>query len=164
VVTIGKVNAGTAPNIIPDTAELRGTLRALDPDTRALLAEEVKQISRKVGETYGLDVDATVHDNGSPPIVNPPEPTGWAHAAAVSLLGEKNVVPLPFLNMGGEDFAFYMERMPGCFMRIGAREPGGEVVPAHSPHFYADEGCIFVGAAILAETARCASEALAQGD
>ncbi len=163
VVTIGKVNAGTAPNIIPETAELRGTLRALDPETRALLHAEVRNIARSVGETYGLKVDATVHDNGSPPIVNPPQPTAWARAAAVALVGEANVVPLPGANMGGEDFAFYMERMPGCFLRIGAREPGGQVIPAHSPYFYAAEECIFVGAAVLAESARRASEALANG-
>ena len=163
VVTIGKVHAGTAPNIIPETAELRGTLRALDPETRALLADEVKRIAQHVADTYGLKVDAIVHDNGSPPIVNPPQPTAWARAAAESLVGAENVVPLPGANMGGEDFAFYMEKMPGCFLRIGAREPGGQVIPAHSPYFYAAEECIFVGAAVLAESARRASEALANG-
>jgi len=161
VVTIGKVNAGTAPNIIPEMAELRGTLRAQDPETRELLHDEVLHLARNVGEAYGLKVDAIVHDNGSPPIVNPPQPTAWAREASVSLLGEENVVPLPGANMGGEDFAFYMERMPGCFLRIGAREPGGQVIPAHSPYFYAAEESIFVGASVLAETARRASKALA---
>ncbi len=163
VVTIGKIQAGTAPNIIPETAELRGTLRAVDPETRALLAEEVKRIAQNIGEAYGLKVDAIVHGNGSPPIVNPPQATAWARAAAESVVGAENVVPLLGANMGGEDFAFYMERMPGCFLRIGAREPGGQVIPAHSPYFYAAEECIFVGAAILAESARRASEALANG-
>jgi hippurate hydrolase len=59
--------------------------------------------------------------------------------------------------MGGEDFGFYLERMPGCFLRIGAREPGGAWLPAHSPRFQAAEASIFVGAAVLAETARRAS-------
>ncbi len=63
--------------------------------------------------------------------------------------------------MGGEDFAHYMERIPGCFMRIGAREWGGEQIPAHSPRFHAAEESIFVGAAVLAESARVASRALA---
>jgi hippurate hydrolase len=70
------------------------------------------------------------------------------------------VVPLGTLNMGGEDFAHYMERMPGCFMRVGARERGGEPIPAHSPRFYAAEESIFVGAAVLAESARIDSRAL----
>jgi hypothetical protein len=53
-----------------------------------------------------------------------------------------------------------MERIPGCFLRIGAREVGGDVIPAHSPRFYAAEDSIFVGAAVLAESARVASRAL----
>ena len=65
--------------------------------------------------------------------------------------------------MGGEDFAFYLEQIPGCFLRIGAREPGGQIIPAHSPYFYAHESAIFTGAALLAESARVASAALAQG-
>ena len=59
--------------------------------------------------------------------------------------------------MGGEDFAYYLERMPGCFLRIGAREPGGPWLPAHSPGFTVAEESIFVGAAVLAETARRAA-------
>jgi hippurate hydrolase len=77
------------------------------------------------------------------------------------VVGEANVVPLGFLNLAGEDFAHYMEQIPGWFMRIGAREPGGVVIPAHAPTFYPAEDCLFVGAAVLAESARVASAALA---
>jgi hippurate hydrolase len=84
-----------------------------------------------------------------------------ARRAAESVVGAQNVVPLGFLNLAGEDFAHYMEKIPGCFMRIGAREPGGPVVPAHAPTFYPAEESLFVGAAVLAETARVASAALA---
>jgi metal-dependent amidase/aminoacylase/carboxypeptidase family protein len=62
--------------------------------------------------------------------------------------------------MAGEDFAYYMERIPGAFLRIGAREPGGVVTAAHTPRFFAANGSLFVGAALLAETARVASAAL----
>jgi hippurate hydrolase len=65
--------------------------------------------------------------------------------------------------MGGEDFAFYLERIPGCFLRIGARENGGERIAAHSPRFYADEWSIVVGGAVLAECARVAGERLVRG-
>jgi metal-dependent amidase/aminoacylase/carboxypeptidase family protein len=74
-----------------------------------------------------------------------------------TVLGADALVPLAGTNMGGEDFAFYLERMPGCFLRIGAREPGGPPLPAHSPQFYAAEESVFVGAAVLAETARQAT-------
>jgi len=66
-------------------------------------------------------------------------------------------VPFGTTNMGGEDFAFYLERIPGCFLRIGAREEDGERIPAHSPRFQSAEESLFIGAAVLAECARVAS-------
>jgi hippurate hydrolase len=160
VVTIGTVRAGTASNVIPERAILTGTVRAVDAPSRRLMLDEVKRIAEATAATYRLTATVTL-DLGTPPIVNPPNATAWARRAAVSLLGEQHVVPLGFLNLAGEDFAHYMERIPGCFLRIGAREPGGPVVPAHAPKFYAAEESIFVGAAVLAETARVASAELA---
>ena len=162
VLSIGSIHAGSAPNVIPERATLAGTLRATDPDTRQLLIDEVRRIAESTATAYRLRAETTI-ELGTPPIVNPPEAAEWARQAAVSLLGEEAVVPLGFLNMGGEDFSYYMERIPGCFLRIGAREPGGEAIPAHSPRFYAAEESIFVGAAVLAETARIASAAAPNG-
>jgi amidohydrolase len=160
VVTIGTVHAGTATNIIPERAIMTGTLRAVDPATRKLLREEVERIAIATASTYRLDARVTM-GIGTPPVVNPPQPTAWAREAVTSVLGRAALVPLGFLNLAGEDFAHYQERMPGCFMRIGAREPGGEAIPAHSPRFTAAESSIFVGAAVLAESARVASAAIA---
>jgi amidohydrolase len=159
VVTIGTVNAGSAPNVIPDRAVLTGTLRATDPDTRRLLHDEVKRIAESVAAAHRLTAKVAV-ELGPPPIVNPVEAASWARSAAISLLGAEAVVPLGFLNLAGEDFAHYMEQMPGCFLRVGAREPGTNAIPAHTPRFYAADDSIFVGAAVLAETARVASSAL----
>jgi len=159
VVTVGTVRAGSAPNIIPERAYLSGTVRAVDAASRELMLGEVKRISEAIAS--GLGVEARVIlDRGTPPIVNPPGPTAWARAAASAVLGAENVVPLGFLNLAGEDFAHYMERVPGCFLRIGACEPNGPIIPAHAPRFYAAEETIFVGAAVLAECARVASQAL----
>jgi hippurate hydrolase len=159
VVTVGSIHAGTAPNIIPERAVLTGTLRATTPETRAAIADEVRRISETVAAAYRLTARATVN-LGTPPIVNPPNASQWARQAAASVLGDAAVVPFGVTNMGGEDFAFYLERIQGCFMRIGAREEGGERLAAHSPRFTAAEESIFVGAAVLAETARVASAAL----
>ena len=159
VVTIGTVHAGTAPNVIPDRATLRGTVRAVDAPSRRLMLDEVQRIAETIAAAYRLSAKVTL-ELGTPPIVNPPNATAWARRAATSLLGESSVVPLGFLNLAGEDFAHYLERIPGCFLRIGAREAGGAPIPAHAPKFYAAEESIFVGAAVLAETARVASEAL----
>jgi hippurate hydrolase len=160
VVTIGTIHAGSAPNVIPDRAKLSGTVRAVEPVSRQMMLDEVRRVAESIASGYGVDARVTV-DRGTPPIVNPAGPTAMARQAAVSIVGESNVVPLGFLNLAGEDFAHYMEHIPGCFMRIGAREPGGAVIPAHASTFYPAEECLFVGAAVLAESARVASAALA---
>jgi amidohydrolase len=162
VVTLGTIHAGTAPNVIPDRAALTGTVRAVDAPSRRLMLDEVRRLSEQVATAYRLSATVKL-DHGTPPIVNPARPTAWAREAATALLGATSVVPLGFLNLAGEDFAHYMERVPGCFLRIGAREPGGETIPAHAPRFYAAEDSIFVGASVLAECARVASRALEAG-
>ena len=159
VVTIGTVHAGTASNVIPDRAIVTGTVRAVDATSRRLMLDEVHRIAESIAAVYRLTAHVTL-ELGTPPIVNPPNATAWAKRAATSLLGEAGVVPLGFLNLAGEDFAHYMERIPGCFLRIGAREPGGDAIPAHAPKFHAAEESIFVGAAVLAEAARVASAEL----
>lgn len=160
VVTIGSIHSGTAANVIPSTATLAGTVRAIEPASREMMVREVRQLVESVAAGFGIETLLTF-EAGTPPIINPPETTGWARAAAARVVGADRVKPLGFLNLGGEDFAHYMERMPGCFLRIGAREPGGQVIPAHSASFHAAEGSIFVGAAVLAQCARVASAALA---
>lgn len=159
VVTVGTINAGSAPNIIPDRALLSGTIRATTPAVRALLTTELQRIAEAQAAAYGLRANVTLK-GGTPPIVNPSEPAEWARSAVTRVLGPDALVPLGTTNMGGEDFAVYMESIPGCFLRIGAREPGGRVIAAHSPAYYAAEEAIFIGAAVLAEAARTASLAL----
>lgn len=159
VVSVGQVRAGSAPNVIPDRAFLSGTIRSFDPDTRDLLHNEVKRLAESVAAVHRLKAQVTI-EKGSPPVVNKEKPVGWARQAVTSLLGKSALAQLGFLNMGGEDFAYYLEKVPGCFLRIGAREDGGEIIPAHSSKFYAHDGAIFVGAAVLAETARIAAAEL----
>jgi amidohydrolase len=159
VVTVGIVRAGSAPNVIPERAYLSGTVRAVEPTSRDLMLGEVKRISEALASGMGVEARVTL-DRGTPPIVNPPGATSWARTAAAAIVGAENIVPLGFLNLAGEDFAHYMERIPGCFLRIGAREANGPVIPAHAPKFYAAEESIFVGASVLAECARVASQAL----
>lgn len=160
VCTVGSIHAGVAANVIPERATLAGTLRAMDAPTRALLASELTRIATEVATAYG--VTATVRmEHGTPPIVNPVRESGWAREAATAVLGHDAVLPFGITNMGGEDFAFYLEQMPGCFLRFGARAPGEDATAAHSPHFDVAEGAILVGAAVLAECARVASRHLA---
>ncbi len=159
VITVGTLNAGTASNIIPDRATATGTIRAVDPDSRSLMHAELRRVTESIASGLGVEARVTI-DRGPPPVVNPVQQAEWAREAAFEVLGRENVVPLGFLNLAAEDFSNYMERIPGCFLRIGAREPGGPMIPAHSPAFAPAEECLFVGAAVLAECARVASRSL----
>jgi amidohydrolase len=159
VVTVGTINAGTASNIIPDRARLTGTIRATTVAARTLLTRELTRVVSEIATAYGTTATVSL-GGGTPPIVNPESMASIAAQAVTRVLGKSALVPLGTTNMGGEDFAVYMESIPGCFMRIGAREPGGRVIAAHSPGYYAAEGALFIGAAVLAECARGASSAL----
>lgn len=156
VVTVGHISAGNAPNVIPDRAVLRGTIRAVDPESRKLMTAELHRLVEYVGAAHNVTATLMVPE-GSPPLVNPERVVDWSREAVQRVLGEDALVPLGFLNLAGEDFAYYMERIPGCFLRIGAREPGGATIPAHSPKFYPAEESIFIGSAVLAECARVAA-------
>jgi hippurate hydrolase len=156
VVTVGQVAAGSAPNVIPDRAMLRGTIRAVDPESRARMHDALRRLTENVAAAHGLTANLQLPE-GTPPLVNDPAAVSVAREAVTRTLGAGALVPLGFLNLAGEDFAYYLERMPGCFLRVGAREAGGPVIPAHSPRFHAAEASIFVGATVLAECARLAS-------
>jgi hippurate hydrolase len=155
VVTVGAIHAGKASNVIPESAELTGTIRATTPAARTLLVGELERLSHAVAGTHRLTAEVQITD-GTPPVVNSADGATWAAQAVRDVLGAQALVPLGTTNMGGEDFAFYLERIPGCFLRIGAREPGGEHRAAHTPRFYAAEEALFIGAAVLAQCARAA--------
>ncbi|GBD33296.1 putative hydrolase YxeP [bacterium HR33] len=160
VVTVGSVHAGSAPNVIPDSARLSGTLRALEGETREKLHHALRQIAGDIARAYGVEAKVAI-ELGPPPLINHETAVHWARQAVEEILGKSALVPLGSPNLAGEDFAWYLERIPGCFLRIGAREEGTEPIPAHSPQFYAAEEAIWVGAAVLAQAARVASASLA---
>jgi hippurate hydrolase len=159
VVTVGMVSAGSAPNVIPDRATIRGTLRATDDATRALLQAEVRNITQHIAAAHKLEARISI-GAGVPPVINSEHAAGWARDAAIATLGADSVVPLGSVNMAAEDFAWYLQKIPGCFLRFGARRAGEAVIPAHSPNFDVAEDTILVGARVLAESARRASAAL----
>lgn len=157
VLTVGSIHGGQAPNVIPEQVQLTGTLRATRPDVRRALQDGTRSLAESIATAYGLTA-AVTFEAGTPPVVNSAREADWARLATERVLGPDAIKPLGLTNMAAEDFAFYLERMGGCFLRIGAREPDGEATPAHSPRFAPAEGSLFIGAAVLAECARVAAE------
>ena len=159
VVTVGKVQAGSAPNVIPETAHCAGTIRATTPESRALLCAEVERIAQAVAAVHRLTASVRI-SQGTPPLMNGVRAAQWAQESARELLGDEALRVLPLANMGGEDFAFYTERIEGCFMRVGTWREGRERSGVHTPRFDPDEDALFVASAVLAACARRASAAL----
>jgi len=157
VVTVGSIHGGVAPNVIPESVTMTGTLRAMLPGVRASLHELVRHVATSIAHAYGLTANVSL-EYGTPPVVNPSREAEWARQAASRILGDEGVVPFGITNMAGEDFAFYLEKIPGAFLRVGSREPGGEATAAHNPRFLPAEESIYVGSAVLAECARTAAE------
>ena len=153
VVTVGRFDAGSASNVIAGHAILEGTIRSQDTEVRDHLVEALRRVATAVGQLHEADVTVSF-DAGTPVVVNPPAMAALARRAAVRVVPEDNVVPLHAANMGGEDFAYYLERIPGCFVRLGAQVEGREGFPAHSSRFDFDEAVLPVGARYFQEVVK----------
>jgi amidohydrolase len=153
VVSVCKVDAGSAFNVIPESAELRGTMRALGERARGRLMAGLKRIAGSVARAHGAaaEVDFRL---GYPPLVNPRRGVERVLAAYGRLFGERReVVDLGRLFVG-EDFSYYLGEAPGAFFWLGAKPRGkGKVHGHHHPAFRLNEDALPVGAAIFAELA-----------
>ena len=153
VVSVTQVRAGTAFNIIPETAWMNGTVRVFDPGLWQALPERFNQIALGVAAAFGCkaEVDYRRHNR---PTVNDPAMSANAHAAAAEVVGEANVV-CDVRTMGGEDFSAFLAQVPGCFIAVGSRNQArGLVWDHHHPRFDVDEACLGLGAEILLRTAK----------
>lgn len=156
VVSVGVFQAGTAPNVIAGQAVLEGTIRTQDEATRAHLHQAIDRIAKSIGQLHGAKV-AVTFTRGTPVLLNTKAMVTLARAAAADVLGQDSVVELHTANMGGEDFAEYLQHVPGAYVRIGGQVAGLENQPAHSSRFDFDERALAAGAAWLAQVARVAS-------
>lgn len=163
VVTVGRFDAGTAPNVIAGEARLQGTIRAQDQDVREHLQKSIERIARSLGQLHGAEIAVDISP-GTPPVINRDETTKLARQAALVTVAPKNVLKLTTANMGAEDFAHYMEKVPGCYVRFGSTRPGQEAYPAHSSKFDFDEEALAIGASYYCAVAKIAGEAVAKGE
>jgi hippurate hydrolase len=155
VVTIGRVAAGTAPNLIAEDAVLEGTIRTVLPQVREHLHRGIKRLGRAAADLYRAAVDVEIR-GGSAPVVNTEREAEMADEA-VRLMGpEARAVDQDYPSMGAEDFGFYLQQMPGCYVRFGARIQEDIYIPLHSPRFDIDENVLGVGTAFLERVARVA--------
>jgi hippurate hydrolase len=148
VLTVGEIEAGFAFNIIPETARLGGTVRTLDADLRERMPKRMEELAR--GIAHGMRGDAELDYHFSYPVTrNDADAAEFALGVIGELFGEENVVELTDSSMGAEDFAFFLEHVPGAFIWLGV----GDVSGLHTPKFAFDEEILPQGSALLAALA-----------
>lgn len=150
VLSIGKINSvGGATNIIPGVVKLEGTFRTMDEPWRASAHQHISKIASEVGASYGVSIEVEIR-NGYPVLSNEPELTAGARLAAIELWGEEKIHPLE-MRMTAEDFAWFAQKYPACFFRLGTHSPEGNFkAGVHTSTFDIDEDALVIGAASMA--------------
>jgi amidohydrolase len=149
VVTIGMLSAGTTSNVIPETAFLKGTIRALDQSVAENARENLQRICSGIALSSGAQVEPSFERllNG---LTNDPRVAAICAAAAREMTREECLIEDDLPSMGAEDFADYVATVPGCMMPLGARIQNNAITPLHTSRFDIDEAVLLFGARLLA--------------
>ncbi len=152
VVTVGSFHAGEASNVIPSTAELRGTIRTVTPEQRTYAHERVKAISEGIAAAMGAEIDASILF-GVPATVNTPAMAAVVREVATELVGPERVTE-GVVKAASEDMSEFLNRVPGCYFFVGSRnEEKGYVWGHHHARFDIDEEAMAIGISMLAGSA-----------
>jgi amidohydrolase len=153
VVSVTTVNAGTAFNVIPQTAELTGTIRTFDPAVRMKVVERFEKIARGVGESLGCQVDVDVK-RMTPALINDNAMALKVQNVARQVLPESDLDTAGFTTMGAEDMAFMQEKVPGCYFFVGSSDASRHLdYGHHHPKFDFDEQALIRASALMAAAA-----------
>ena len=147
----GIIRAGSAKNVIPASGEAAGTVRMLDAVAWAEAEGLIRELIAQIVAPYGVGAEIT-YIRGVPPVVNEPGSTAMLARAVESVLGESGHV-YTSQSLGGEDFAWYLESVPGAMGRLGTRTPGGPTYDLHQGNLRIDEHAVAIGAKVLAAAA-----------
>jgi amidohydrolase len=150
VLTFGKINStGGATNIIPNEVKLMGTFRTMDEKWRFAAHKKMKRIAESMAKSMGGKCEFNIL-TGYPSLINEPKLTERVKSYAIDYLGKKNVVDLP-IRMTAEDFAYYSQKMPGCFYRLGTgNKKKGITSPVHTTTFDIDEEALRTSIGMMA--------------
>ncbi len=144
VITVGKITAGTRFNIIPESAEMIGTVRTLDPNMRTMIEKRMKEMTETIANAYGGEATITFQNN-TPITYNDPDLTEQVLPSLQKVAGEENV-ELMKATTGGEDFSYFQEVVPGVYFFLGGMTPGSvESYPHHTPDFKIDDSGMLLG-------------------
>lgn len=148
IISIGFIEGKGATNIVPDQVYIQGTFRTMNEEWRGEIHQKIKAICKEIENTHNVQIENNVI-KGYPFLKNDEELTTRVQKYAVDLLGNENVVDLD-LRMGGEDFSYYTQEIPGCFYRLGTSESNNPSTGLHTSTFTVDESALKTGMALLA--------------
>lgn len=144
VITVGKITAGTRFNIIPESAEMIGTVRTLDPEMRSLIERRMTEMVTTLAKAYGGEAEITFQNNAAI-TYNDPDLVAQMLPSLQKVAGTDNV-QLTKATTGGEDFSFFQEVVPGFYFFLGGMTPGTQAsYPHHTPDFFIDESGLILG-------------------
>ena len=150
VITVGKITSGVRNNIIPETAEIVGTIRTLDYDMQKQLNKRMKEMVKSIAEAYRGEATVDISD-GTAITYNNPELTAQMVPTIEAVAGAENVLITKAVT-GAEDFSFYQEKVPGVFFFLGGMTPGTtESYPHHTPDFLIDDSGMLLGVKTLTQ-------------
>ena len=154
VITIGIIQAGTAFNIISESAEMHGTMRAFSAEHRSKLMCRISEIANGIATAMGGSCELEVID-GCPPCVNDSKMTAIVHNAAIAAVGEKEIDDSEeVMTTGSDDMACFLQAVPGCYFIVGTKnEEKGANYPHHHPRFNIDEDALPIGVEVLSRAA-----------
>jgi hippurate hydrolase len=155
IVTVSKIVAGTTSNVIPETAEILGTIRAVSERTRQRVHDGIRRVAGGIAAAHEVDVEVDL-TLGYPVTVNGESYTEFSMDVAREVLGADKVITLPNPIMGAEDFSYVVERLPGTMMFLGGTPADrnlASAAPNHSNRVYFDESAMIDGASIYAAVA-----------
>ena len=148
VVTVGMINGGYNFNVIADRVVLKGTTRSYTEKNRILIKKRMHDIISGTEKIYGAKI-VLDYDDGYPPTINDKNCSETVLRNANKIVGKG--ASTPYLSMGGEDFSYYLQKVPGCFFFVGSRPKGKKLlsVPHHCSHFDIDEKALLIGSSIF---------------
>jgi hippurate hydrolase len=145
VLTVGAFLAGDASNVIPDSAELRLSVRALSPQVRELLLRRIHELAQQQAASFGARAEVLVAADGYPVLVNDPGCAGLVRELVLDWLGDEGLEPEPRPIHASEDFAFWLEQAPGCYLMIGNGDGEGGCA-VHNPGYDFNDRILPLGA------------------
>lgn len=152
VVTVTQIDAGTAHNVIPDFATLRGTMRTLSPGHRATVQDAMRTLVTGIAQAHGVAAELTI-TQGFPVTICYPQAVRLGQAVTLETLGQNSWTDLPAPIMGAEDFSYILEKVPGAMFFLGVAPEGdnwSSCCGIHSPRMHVDESALPYGTAVLA--------------